>query len=212
MPKVRVEHVPVRRLLPLLLLPALLSCNGDGEGGAATTTAPPETTTSVATTTTVAPDPFSVPEDPADIDAAYIEAVLAELERINGDALRLAVSEGLSPTISELLQSIYTPELFATEIQIISDLAGAGFEGVSPNPGDVRVSVDSVLSARSDCISADAIEDFSEIGPGGLAAARTRVELRRPPEPSNPNRTPWVYALRQPLDGPSPMPEPCANS
>ena len=69
------------------------------------------------TTTTAGPDPFTIPSDPADIDEAYVEAVLTELEHINGDALRLAVTEGLSPRITDLITSIHSPESAALELQ-----------------------------------------------------------------------------------------------
>ena len=90
----------------MVLLVALLGVCGDDDDDAAGTTVPEATTTTVApTTTTAAPDPFTVPADPADIDEAYVEAVLAELERINGDALRLMISDGASPAVREMIES-----------------------------------------------------------------------------------------------------------
>ncbi len=196
----------------MLIVPVLLlGCTGGDEAGSSTTS-PPETMTTVeATTTTAAPDPFSIPEDPEDIDAAYVEAVLAELERINGDALRLAISEGLSPQARELLESTYTRELGGVLISVLVDESQQGFPGVRENPGDVRTTVTAVLVAQLDCVSADVVQDYSEVGPEPLSLM-TRVELRPavPGSPSNP--TPWVYSLRQPAGGEIPFPEPCAAS
>lgn len=76
---------------------------------AATTTAPillgddAVSTTTTATTTPptfppLGPDPFAVPADDSVITEVYVEAVLNELSRLDGDALRLSVAEGLVPT------------------------------------------------------------------------------------------------------------------
>ena len=75
-------------LVTTLVLALLAAACGDDDGASpdsttTTTSAPEETTTSV--------DPFTVPDE---ITVEYVEAVLTELEKINGDALRLGVAEG----------------------------------------------------------------------------------------------------------------------
>ena len=72
-----------RGLVSLLLVAAVLTgCGDDGEEAATTTTTRPRTTTTT--------DPFAVP-DP--IDAAYVQRVVTEHERVLGDAFRLAMEE-----------------------------------------------------------------------------------------------------------------------
>jgi hypothetical protein len=202
----------VRRgaLLAAVLLVA--SCGGDGDEDeeAATTTVAP-TTTAPETTTTAAPDPFVVPDDPADIDEAYVEAVLRELERINGDALRLAVSEGLSPRITELIESIYEPSLAGDQLELLARSAGEGFPGTSRPPGDVIASVNTILVARLDCVSADANYDFTAVADGAASDVALRVELRPSSPDASSNGTPWVYFMRDALEGSQELPVPCAE-
>lgn len=179
-------------------------CTG-GDGGdedAATTTTDAPTTTIVepTTTTTTPPDPFTVPADPADIDEAYVEAVLTELERINGDALRLAVSEGLSPAITELIRSIHSPDSAALELQGYAIQATEGFPDVRPNPGDTVATVTSLLSASPSCISAEVRLDLSAVA-SGTEPIDLRVELRPQAAGAPRNSTPWVYWARDVASG-----------
>jgi hypothetical protein len=70
----------------LLGLGALAACGDDGESGAGTTTTTRPTTTST-TTTTEPEDPWAVPDQ---IDEAYVQRVLTELYRLDGEARRIA--------------------------------------------------------------------------------------------------------------------------
>lgn len=193
------------------MIALLAACNGGsdgGEGAASTTTEAPTTTAAETTTTTSAPDPFTVPDDPTDIDEAYVEAVLTELERINGDALRLAISEGLSPAVSDLLLSIYEPELGADQIDLLARSASEGFLSIRRPPGDVAVKVAVVHSGTVGCISVDASYDFSPVSENGETDLPLRVELRPQLAGHASNATPWVYFLRDALEGE--LPSPCA--
>ena len=78
----------IRRGLLVLSVVALVGACGDDESPEPTTTTAESTTTSEATTTTAPPpDPSVIPADPADIDEAYVEAVLAELFQVDGEVL-----------------------------------------------------------------------------------------------------------------------------
>lgn len=193
----------------LALVAACSSSEADNGGSSAEATT---TTVAETTTTTAAPDPFTVPEDPADIDEAYVEAVLAELERINGDALRLAVSEGLSPRITELIQSIYTPERAAEELDVLVQEYNAGLPGVRRPPGDVAATVSQLLTARRDCIALDGQLDYSAVSETATEPLPIRVELRPKADEESTNPTPWEIAVRTVHGGPAPLPEPCAAS
>jgi hypothetical protein len=197
----------------LVVVALLVGCTGGDEGddAAVTTTTEAPTTTAAAetTTTTVAPDPFTVPADPADIDEAYVEAVLTELERINGDALRLAVSEGLSPAITELIRSIHSPESASLELQGYAIQAAESFPNVRPDPGDAIARVTALLSASASCISADVQLDLAAVSVDA-DSIDLRVELRPQATNAPGNSTPWVYWARDVLSDQTTSGEPCA--
>lgn len=197
----------------LLVIGLLAACGGGSDASeVAGTTTEATTTTVVETTTTAAPDPFTVPADPADIDEAYVEAVLTELERINGDALRLAVSEGLSPAVSDLILSVFNADLAVLQVQILVEDYSNGFAGIRRPPGDVAASVSAISVARRDCISANVILDFSAVATNGVEASPTRIELRPKAADQLANPTPWVYVVRDPISSSTGLPEPCVAS
>jgi hypothetical protein len=207
--EVQWDKLPVVRRGAVVMLALLAACSsGSDDADGATTTERPTTTEAETTTTTSAPDPFTVPDDPADIDEAYVEAVLAELEHINGDALRLAVSEGLSPEVRELIESANAFDQAAREIETMVQLSITGFEGVAAPPGDVVLDVQSILVASATCIAADVVEDYRPVGPEGVSGVRTRIELVSS-EGSNP--TPWRFSLRHALEAEEAPPSPCAS-
>jgi len=207
----------VRRsgLLVVALVALSVGCTGDDDDGdtSSTTTEAPTTTTAVeTTTTTAAPDPFTVPSDPADIDEAYVEAVLTELERINGDALRLAVSEGLSPQITELIRSIYEPTRAATEFDLLVDASIGGFPGVRVDPGDAVPSVDEILSASASCIGVDTHFDFTAVSGASNDPLPLRIELRQQAAGVPTNPTSWVYTVKSVNDGVEEVASPCVGT
>jgi hypothetical protein len=202
----------MRRIALVVIALLVVGCTGGGDGdddAAPTTTEAPTTTVIEMTTTTAAPDPFTVPADPADIDEAYVAAVLTELERINGDALRLAVSEGLSPTITEMITSANDADQASHELDTLVNASLDDFSGMNRPPGDVVLAVVELLVANTSCIAVDVTEDYTPIGPAGVSGVPTRIELRRSPES---NRTEWIYSLRHPLDGQTSPPQVCAAS
>ena len=171
-------------LVPLLLVAVLAAGCGDDDGsspdpeGTTTTEEVEETTTSI--------DPFTVPDE---ITVEYVEAVLTELERINGDALRLAMAEGMSPEVSSLLLSIYTEDLAAPTVTAFNQQAVAGFPGVVSSPGDVTIDVTDLTVGSLTCLSVEAVLSYDDV----LEAptdAETAIELRR----QSSNDTGWVYA------------------
>lgn len=191
----------------LVVVGVLVACGDDGEPPAPATTTGPTTTEPPTTITTV--DPFTVPDDPADITEAYVEAVLRELERINGDALRLAIAEGMSPAVADLLLAIGSPDFAERRADLLLEESEAGWPGIRQSPGDVITFVTDILAATVDCVGVAAKQDFSRVGEGNNVVS-VRIELERR-EPTTVNRTGWVFVLRQPVTESSELDEPCSS-
>jgi hypothetical protein len=160
----------VRRILAgvvVLLLVAAAGCGDDDGAAPATTTS---TTADTTTTTTEADDDAAEDEDddawavPDPIDEAYVEAVLTELYRLQGDALRQAMDSGeVTEDVIGTFAAVYDEGLAATQISGLVELAADGFPGLHDPPGDVGVSVVEVVSAGPECIAAMAHLDFSPV-------------------------------------------------
>lgn len=178
-------------LVPLLVVLAVAAACGDDDGAVDETTT---TTTEVEETTTTSVDPFTVPDE---ITVEYVEAVLTELEKINGDALRLAMADGVTPAVAELIQPIYVPDLLAFRMNTLLAAESNGWSGIRPSPGDVQVEVVNVVTAHERCIAAYVSEDFTAVAPEGEESVELRVVLRHGDGQGNP--TGWVYQLREPL-------------
>jgi hypothetical protein len=150
------------------------------------TTVPPAPTTVAPTTvapTTVAPT-TTLPVTatvPAQITVAYVDAVLAKLNHVYGDAVRASVKLG------------------AEEQKIFLEDIREGLGGIRPHPGDRVSRVTKLVSASPACIYArittiyDAVDKRHPPTP-----ADEYVELSRKAEPQAAlalNPTAWIYTL-----------------
>jgi hypothetical protein len=169
----------------LAVLGVLAAGCGDDGGGAAgertTTTVEP-----AVTTTTVPEDPWAVPEE---IDEAYVQRVLQELYRLDGDALRIAVREGIvTEEVIEIVRSVYVPGELPYRLNELLEGAADGFEGVLRPPGDIAVTADEVVRIRTECLVVRAVHDFGAVSSRGASRLVSFVELFRGPG----NGTGWV--------------------
>ena len=171
----------------MLVVAALLfgSCRG-GDGGDGSAVTVPEDTALDATTTTApaAGEEFAVP---AVIDDAYVNRVLAELDRVQGDVFRRIVATGAFAQ-SELvpLRAVFNDPELSGQAQGFASLVGSIDKARNP-PGDNRTTVVRLLTARPDCIYVEATIDLS-------------ATVLEPPPP----RTTWV-ALRPSQSGSDPQ-------
>lgn len=130
---------------------------------------PTEAPTSSTTTTTAVSY-----EVPAVIDAAYVEKVMAALDHVLGDAIRLMVRErGLSETFLDHLAAIYTEK----ELEFHQGLWAESFRQTlderPPVPGDPLTRVQRVLRADRECVVVAVDRSF---------AATLTVPERKPPQ------------------------------
>ena len=153
----------------------------------------------------VEPAPDAEPE-PADIDITvvpdeiteeYVEAVLAELERLYSEAY-VAFREAGEPTIevTDNLGSAFTDRQHTARLAQFVDLQEMEFEGFqsSPDAGPRRHSVEKVLDQGEACIYAETLMDLKGILVDPPEPEITFVELG-PLEGDrvrNLSTTPWV--------------------
>ena len=120
----------------------------------ATGSTPAPTTTSASTTTSTTTTPaINTSVVPRVITVAYVDAVLAKLDAIRGDALRSAVAAGRVTTSAiHDYYAAFSPTLANQVINGISDAALHHFPYIKRHPGNQRTVVIRLLIATSSCI------------------------------------------------------------
>lgn len=193
-----------------ILVAALLlgACNGGG-GGGDDTTLPPRASTTASTV----PD-YSVP---AVIDAAYVEKVMAALDHVYGDAIRILARERkITQDFLEHLVAIYGDAQFDRTQQIwVRDVA-AGLPGLSAIPGNPRTVLQQIVRNDVQCLLLRVDRDFSATHeapdtpvPQEFVALSSKQDKQ---DPRMLNPTPWVMTFDGYIATPAgAMPEkPCA--
>jgi len=148
-------------------------------------TTDPTTTTTVPPTTT-APDTSVVPRR---ITVAYVDAVLAKLNHVYGDAVRsLVANKRLTVGAYKDLADIYTSSLAAEEQKIFIEQSSAKYLKIARrHPGDPITRVIRIIHSSNSCI-------FS------------RVFTNTNPETVHPTKPPAdeYIGLKRNIDGPTP--------
>jgi hypothetical protein len=168
-------------------LVALSACGDDDGAAGETTTTTSSTTTEAATTTTTTEviDPTTVP---AEITEEYVQAVLDELYAVQGEALRMAVDEGVvSGAVLSSLGTIYSESEARRVANAYIDAAAGGFSEVKRPPGDPQARVESVLTATAGCLFVRTTLDFEAVATASAEPAVVFVHL----VPADQNATPW---------------------
>lgn len=159
----------------------------------------PETTVPTAPTTaatTEVVDPFAVP---AVIEAAYVDKVLAALNRVDGDLVRdLVQTNTLSEMANIRLRAIYNDPEFQQELESLVKLFGRGIGGFKRPPGDRRTTVTEIVTASPTCVLAEVTHDYSNVVENAaqpLAGEEVAIVTLRPTQanadPQDLNPTPW---------------------
>ncbi|MGI8685055.1 MAG: hypothetical protein ACR2MO_08225 [Acidimicrobiales bacterium] len=160
-------------------------------------TAPGETTAAPVTATTTPPaDPFAAP---AVVDEAYVNRVLAALDKVDGDALRSVVAtRTVDRSAIERTRAIYNDPEFDVELaslhRVLTPDRLAAFR--SP-PGDRRTEVRRISSSRPGCLVVEVTLDFSAVAlsPPAFSPNERQVIVLVPTQaganPKGLNPTPW---------------------
>jgi hypothetical protein len=144
-------------LWTVALLAACGSGGDDDLGPAATIGPAPTTTSTVARPVDVA----VIPEDPAEIDEAYVQAVVDALFAVDAQAGRIFVeTQQLDEEAIDILRSIYVPEELDRQVDIwFQELAQRGDELLS---GVLHNDVQRVIDVASDCVYVEVLRDYRE--------------------------------------------------
>jgi hypothetical protein len=172
-------------LLALTLLGAALA----GCDRSSTEAQPQGATVPTAAPTTTTTDPYAVP---AVIDIAYVNRVLAGLDAVMGDVIRLIVSTRIIPReAADRVRAVYaTDHLLNLTLDGFSQDVAAGLEDYRREPGNRVTKVSQVIEASPSCIFASVTTDYSAISAhGGSSSSLSWVAL----VPRNPSRDPFSF-------------------
>lgn len=186
----------MRRLAALGAAVAVLlaGCSGEGEGNASPTLPSSASTTS----TTTAPDVSVIPEV---IDEAYLDAVLAALDEVEGEAARIIVAtKRLPPDAVDRLNAIYSDEEFQFQIETwVSAFAkDPQLSSIKPVPANRRTTVRRIITASPDCVWMEVERDDSESSAVPVTPRTEYVALRpldRSNDPRKFNPTAWMIGV-----------------
>lgn len=180
----------LRRTILILLLVTAACRRSDGVTPPDTTVPTSHSTTATAVTTT--PDPYAIPTR---IDAAYVNRVLVELNKVYGDVVRKIRATGrYERSDLDPLRAIFNDPLL--------DLQALTFKGVGARDpskyrqpiGDRLITVEELITVRSDCIFARASFDVSAVAAKPPLVESRYITLRLTQPDANParvNPTPW---------------------
>ena len=178
------------------------ACGGDDESTGTTLT-----TTDTPITSGTRPVPVDdVAVVPNEITVDYLQLVLDEMYRIEGEVVQSLVADGVDAEQVKRIDDLYSGELGATFANDAIQLA-ADPSGLNDPPGQVGVEVTELLSTDAGCAFAAVDLDFSGRAPGGqVVESFIGIGVAEPPT----NPTAWVMVVNGfNADGTAPE-DPCA--
>ena len=148
----------IRAGLAASLLAASAACSpsrADKAGPTATVATEPPTTATI--------NPYAVPPV---IDAAYVNRVLAGLDAVVGDVVRLIFrTKTISREAFDRMRAVYAdPDRLQREIDGFQRDMRNGFPGYRPEPGNRFTAVTQMITATPACIFARVSRDYSAVG------------------------------------------------
>ena len=155
--------------------------------------AQPRTTVPTAPALTTTTNPYAVPEV---IDVAYVNRVLAGLDAVTGDALRMAVDAGyVTDEVLKRLRALYAEQTLGIQVDGFTNDARAGRE--SFRGGNQKTTVTKLFTGSTTCIFAQVARDLSAVVESPSPELATQWVALRPldptRDPSRLNPTPWIY-------------------
>ena len=172
-----------RVTLAALLLAASTACSASrADRAGPTATVPPEPP---ATTTT---NPYAIPPV---IDEAYVNRVLAGLDAVLGDVVRLIVRTKTIPLEAyERMRSVYGDDHWLQlRIDSFQSDMRRNFSGYHNDPGNPTTTVSELLTSNKSCIFARVRRDYSAVGSGSTATSdRNWVALKPLDQARDPKR------------------------
>lgn len=193
-----------RFLAPLAALSMLAAaCSGSVRHAAVATTAPAPRA--------YAPNPDVIPPV---ITPAYVNAVFAVLNHINGNATRLIIAaDEVTPRALSELRSIYSPALLAVEIKVFKSGLTDGLPNLRSPVGDRVTTVVSIVSASPQCIFVETSSSLSAVERVPTASPADEYWELVPKQADQAigglNPTPWSLANNRDYLKPTKMADSC---
>ncbi len=187
----------------------LAACSGSGDSSADPTV---PTAASTSSTTARAIDVSIIPEQ---IDEAYLNAVLAALDEVDGQATRIIVAtKRFPPEAADLLNSIYSDEEFDRQAELWFASIGHDPElkGIRPDADRRKTAVERIIEASPQCIWLAIRRDYSAVNfdPGPDETEYLALEpLDRSNDPTQTNKTPWMITYDGKLQDDMQPKKPC---
>lgn len=198
----------MKRITPFALLAFLLvACSGTTRHAAA-----PIVSVAPATTTTV--DPTVVPPV---ITVGYLNAVLAKLDHVYGDAVREFVAKrDVTQAVNIRLRSIYNDPLYQEQLKIFSEALAQPFSNYRMPPGDPHTTVSRILTSSTSCVWLETQRDYGAVtvvtepvAPSQYMAISARPSSRA----TTLNPTAWIITANVTYPSMTPPPQdPCGAS
>ncbi len=171
-------------------------------------------TTTVGGRAAGSPNPDVVPPV---ITPAYVNAVFAVLNHINGNAVRsMLAANAVTTTVRMDLRAIFADPLYGQEVRIADQTLAGNIQGFRTPPGDIHTTVKRLISASTNCVFVATVSSFASVvqSPGPLAGAEYWVLRPKPlgDDPLNINPTPWVLSFNATYPTPTSIPNQCFAS
>jgi hypothetical protein len=202
-----------RQLIFSAVLVLLLAACSSGHRAAA----PPTAAATTPATTADAPPGPNPDVIPPVITPAYVDAVFNVLEHIDGNASRqLIAARAITPGALADIRSIYNDSLYAQEVEIAHQNLQGDLSNVRRPPGDVRVTVRSLLSGSARCIFVEVSSDYSEVvtsPPPPQASEYWGLQPKqKDSDPGHINPTPWAFFFNRTFSTPTQIPNQCTSA
>ena len=160
-------------------------------------------------------DKFAIPEDPKDIDKAYVERVLEELSKGYAHATRVvARDQRVAAEAHEALSATHTPDAKASVIRDFKRVLKTQPKALSPKASAADIEVRKLLMADAECVFALVRQDLSGLVRGGSRPFLSYYYLVHAGVPAGSamtiNRSPWrIGGTAEPLPGQKEFRNPC---
>jgi hypothetical protein len=148
---------------------------------------------------------------PAVIDAAYVNRVLAALDAVVGDAVRIVVrTRALPKEAVDRLTAVYAdPDALQLEIDLLQEELRTGLRSLTPQPGNKRTVVTDLVNGTETCIFAKISRDYSAVSASSVPLDTQWVALK-PMSRTPYNPTSWGYIYEGFQEDLGPPDNPCA--
>ena len=182
----------------LALLSALLLAGGCSDGGEPPPPAATVPSSEVPTSSTEpAPDPAVIPDDPAEIDEEYVQAVVDELFEVDAKATEIFVTtKTLDERALDYLEAIYTDDESLRQADVWVQTLARGSDTLLPGP--LINDVTRMIHRSTDCIYVEVEVDYSQTTTRDVPASLSYLGLtpkQQTDDPNGLNPTAWMLFM-----------------